>query len=109
MQRILDGCNEFTLSQYRMVMNILCSLAFTEPQCGMLKDHIDMLIKKQVSSSISSIKKRGIVGVVRLVDHIIGETDSANTESVDMNQSYNDTEELPSTARMAAKYIGKIH
>lgn len=107
LQRILDGCNEFNLVQYRMVMNILCSLAFTQPPCEMLQDHIDMLIKKQVSSSIRSVKNRGIIGVVRLVDHMIWEPDSAIVDPEDLNQSYNAIEDLPTeVAKKAATYIG---
>lgn len=110
LQRILDGCNEFTLVQYRMVMNILCSLAFTQPPCELLKDHLDMLIKKQVSSSIRNVKNRGIIGVVRLVDHMIWEPTAADNEPADLNQSYNAIEDLPSeVAKAAANYIGQLH
>lgn len=109
LQRILDGCNEFTLVQYRMVMNILCSLAFTQPPCELLKDHIDMLIKKQVSSSIRNVKNRGIIGVVRLVDHMIWESDANSHDSEDLNQSYNAIEDLPTeVAKSAAHYVGQL-
>lgn len=50
--RILDHVHDITLTQFRIVMDILCSLAYAEQQCDMLKDHIDILVKKQVSSSI---------------------------------------------------------
>lgn len=50
--RMLDHVQDMTLLQFRIVMDILCSLAYAEPQCEMTKDHIDMLVKKQVSSSI---------------------------------------------------------
>lgn len=50
--RILDHVHEMTLAQFRIVMDILCSLAYAEPQCDMLKNHIDMLVKKQVSSNV---------------------------------------------------------
>lgn len=73
----------------------------------MLQAHIDMLIKKQVSSSIRSVKNRGIIGVVRLVDHMIWESNAINTDSDDLNQSYNAIDDLPSeVSKKAASYIG---
>lgn len=50
-QRILDLVEDLTLSQFRLIMDILCSLAYTDPPCDLLKHHLDMMVKKQVSSS----------------------------------------------------------
>lgn len=67
-----------------------------------------MLIKKQVSSSIRNVKNRGIIGVVRLVDHMIWEPDSTAVAAEDLNQSFTAIEDLPSeVAKAAANYIGR--
>lgn len=103
-------CNEFTLSQFRTIIDILCSLAYTEPPCDLLKDHIDMLVKKQVSSSIRTVRNRGIIGLVRVVDHMIWErkrNDATATDTDDLESSYSGIEDLPTEApKAAANYIG---
>lgn len=91
-------------------MNIICSIAYSEPPCEQLKDHIDMLVKKQVSSSIKNIKNRGIIGVVRVIDHMVWErkeNDSGtNGNSDNLNNSYSTIESLPTKlSKVAANYI----
>lgn len=89
-------------------MNIICSIAYSEPPCEQLKDHIDMLVKKQVSSSIRNVKNRGIIGVVRVVDHMVWERDTSPQD--DLESSFDTIEVLPTKlARVAATYIGNIH
>lgn len=89
-------------------MNIICSIAYSEPPCEQLKDLIDMLVKKQVSSSIKNIKNRGIIGVVRVIDHMVWEK-KENVREIDENSdnnSYNTVESLPTKlSKMAANYI----
>lgn len=108
MQRLIDYSADFTLTQYRLVMNILCSIAYNEPPCQQLKDHIDMLVKKQVSSSIRNVKNRGIIGVVRVIDHIVWERNTAANEPDDLEVSFSTIDALPTKlAKTAAAYIGK--
>lgn len=108
LQRLLDYSSDFTLSQFRLVMNIICSIAYSDPPCEQLKDHIDMMVKKQVSSSIRNVKNRGIVGVVRVIDHMVWERITSDQD--DLESSYNTIESLPTKlSRVAATYIGKIH
>lgn len=87
-------------------MDILCSLAYFDPPCDRLKDHIDLLVKKQVSSNIRSVKNRGIIGVIRVIDHLIW--DDRENDASDLNSSYNSVRDLPSPrSQLAADYIGK--
>lgn len=107
-QRLLDNSGDFSLGQFRLVMNIICSIAYSEPPCEQLKDHIDMLVKKQVSSSIRNVKNRGIIGVVRVIDHMVWErkeTDGPN----DLDASYSTIDALPTKlSKVAANYIGRV-
>lgn len=51
MQPFLDHIHEMSLSQTRIVMELLSSIAFPAPtldECTTLQDQIDMLIKKQI-------------------------------------------------------------
>lgn len=108
-QRLIDYSGDFSLTQYRLVMNILCSIAYSEPPCEQLKDNIDMLVKKQVSSSIRNVKNRGIIGVVRVIDHMVWEQASAPADDDDPDCSFSTIESLPTkVAKIAANYIGKF-
>lgn len=90
-------------------MNIICSIAYSEPPCEQLKDHIDMLVKKQVSSSIRNVKNRGIIGVIRVIDHMVWEKKEDSAGSDDLNNSFGTIESLPTKlSKVAANYIGKI-
>lgn len=114
--RILDRVCELNLSQFRLVMNILCSVAYPLPPLSpsdRLQDHIDMLVKKQVTSSIALIKHRGIIGATRVVDHIIW-TEKApaipmDDESTDLDLTFNSVDEIPDgVGRTSAKLIELI-
>lgn len=88
-------------------MNIICSIAYSDPPCEQLKDHIDMLVKKQVSSSIKNVKNRGIIGVVRVIDHMVWERKN-DSGSEELNNSYSTVESLPTKlSKVAANYIGE--
>lgn len=88
-------------------MRIICSIAYSEPPCEQLKDHIDMLVKKQVSSSIRNVKNRGIIGVIRVIDNMVWERET--TEPDDLESSFNTIDALPTkSSRVAATYIGNI-
>lgn len=90
-------------------MNIICSIAYSDPPCEQLKDHIDMLVKKQVSSSIKNVKNRGIIGVVRVIDHMVWERKENNDGGSDeLENSFSTIESLPTKlSKVAANYIGK--
>lgn len=50
-QPLLDRISEFSLKQYRMLMELLCLIAYPPPplnESQLLQDHIDMLVKKQI-------------------------------------------------------------
>lgn len=55
-QRILDHSDDLTLVQIRLVMDLLCSLAYPlvilDNAPHALQEYLDMLIRKQVSSSV---------------------------------------------------------
>lgn len=108
LQRLIDHSSDFSLGQFRLVMNIICSIAYSDPPCEQLKDMIDMLVKKQVSSSIKNVKNRGIIGVVRVIDNMVWERKGNDSGSEDMNCSYSTIESLPTKlSKVAANYIGE--
>lgn len=88
-------------------MNIICSIAYSDPPCEQLKDHIDMLVKKQVSSSIRNVKNRGIIGVIRVIDHMVWERNQNVNEHEDLDESFSSIDVLPTKlSKVAANYIG---
>ncbi|XP_031621413.1 Fanconi anemia group D2 protein [Contarinia nasturtii] len=105
MLRLIDHSSDFSLGQFRLVMNIICSIAYSDPPCEELKDLIDMMVKKQVSSSIKNVKNRGIIGVVRVIDNMVWER-KGDSGSDDLNSSYSTIESLPTRlSKVAANYI----
>lgn len=105
-QRLIENSEDFSLAQFRSIMNIICSIAYTDPPCEHLKNHIDMLVKKQVSSSIRNVKNRGIIGVIRVIDHMIW----TNTPQPDnLDESFSSIDMLPTKlSKTAANYIGEV-
>lgn len=65
-----------------------------------------MLVKKQVSSSIRNVKNRGIIGVVRVIDHMVWEK-AVPAGDDELECSFSTIESLPTKlAKIAANYIG---
>ncbi|KAG4067200.1 hypothetical protein HA402_000191 [Bradysia odoriphaga] len=111
LMRMLDRASELNLAQYRMIMNILCSIAYPlPPMVGSLdlQNHIDMLLKKQVASSIPTIKNLGIVGVVQTIEHLVWTTDddSSQSQGNELFQTIDDIDDA--AAKTAAQYLDLI-
>lgn len=80
-------------------------MAYSHPPCEMLKEHIDLLVKKQVSSSIQNVRTLGIIGVVRVIERLVWQRQVSSQN--ELNTSFQTIEELPTEdARIAANYIG---
>lgn len=109
LQRLIENSEDFTLVQFRSTMNIICSIAYSEPQCEQLKNHIDILVKKQISSSIRNVKNRGIIGVIRVIDHMLWEPIESIPQSDNLDESFSSIDVLPTKlSKTAANYIGEM-
>ncbi|XP_055905389.1 Fanconi anemia group D2 protein [Eupeodes corollae] len=110
---LLDRISEMNLPQTRLVMELLCSIAFPAPpldECPVLQDQIDMLIKKQIINRLPKVKKQGIIGAVQMIDNVARIDDIHADPMYDFNTSYNTVEELPEgRGKIAANYITRIH
>lgn len=110
LQRLIENSEDFSLAQFRSIMNIICSIAYSEPPCEQLKNHIDMLVKKQVSSSIRNVKNRGIIGVIRVIDHMLWEAIESIPQSDNLDESFGSIDVLPTKlSKTAANYIGTMN
>ncbi|XP_030369940.1 Fanconi anemia group D2 protein isoform X2 [Scaptodrosophila lebanonensis] len=70
---LLERLGELTLSQTRMVMELVCRVAHPadlSEECSALQEQVDMLVKKQLINSSEFVKKQGIIGCVQLIDAI---------------------------------------
>lgn len=68
---MLDRISDLSLTQTRVAMDLLCHVAFPDPNlspCLQLQEQVDMVVKKQLINSIDNIKKQGIIGCVQLID-----------------------------------------
>ncbi|XP_004536027.1 Fanconi anemia group D2 protein [Ceratitis capitata] len=105
---LLDSLNEMTLSQTRLAMEVLCSIAFPPPplsECTVLQDQLDMLIKKQIINHSKHIKKQGIIGSVQLID-CMARIEDTIIEHDDFDTSYSNASSLPDgRGKMAANFI----
>ncbi|XP_055851494.1 Fanconi anemia group D2 protein homolog [Episyrphus balteatus] len=110
---LLDRISDMNLPQTRLVMELLCSIAFPAPpldECPALQDQIDMLVKKQIINRMPKVKKQGIIGAVQMIDNV-ARIDEEETDCMyDLNTSYNTIEELPEgRGKIAANYISRVH
>ncbi|XP_075147776.1 fancd2 [Haematobia irritans] len=107
----LDHIHEMSLSQTRIVMELLSSIAFPAPtldECTTLQDQIDMLIKKQIINRNNSVKKQGIIGAVQLID-CIARVEQYSIQSDDFETTFNTVSDLPDgRGKIAANYMVRI-
>ncbi|XP_017471044.1 PREDICTED: Fanconi anemia group D2 protein isoform X2 [Rhagoletis zephyria] len=105
---LLDRLSELTLSQTRLAMELLCSIAFPPPplsECTVLQDQLDMLLKKQIINHSVHVKKQGIIGSVQLID-CMARIEDTIIEHDDFNTSYSNASSLPDgRGKMAANFI----
>ncbi|EDV91108.1 Fanconi anemia group D2 protein [Drosophila grimshawi] len=70
---LIDRLRDLTLPQTRLAMDLLCHVAFPEPElpeCAALQDQIEMVVKKQQINHNEYVKKQGIIGCVQLIDAV---------------------------------------
>ncbi|XP_067618049.1 Fanconi anemia group D2 protein homolog isoform X2 [Eurosta solidaginis] len=105
---LLDRLSEMSLSQTRLAMEIVCSIAFPPPplsECTVLQDQLDMLLKKQIINHSVHVKKQGIIGSVQLID-CMARIEDTIIEHDDFNTSYSNASSLPDgRGKMAANFI----
>lgn len=116
MQRILDHTDGMSLAQIRLFMDLLCCVAYpsdanaVDDRLTELREHLDMLVRKQVSSTVDATRKQGIVGMVRLVDHMVWRVRSGNDsgQQPDTDSTFRTVEDIPDEqAQLAARYVGE--
>uniref|UniRef100_A0A1I8P4T9 Fanconi anemia group D2 protein n=1 Tax=Stomoxys calcitrans TaxID=35570 RepID=A0A1I8P4T9_STOCA len=107
----LDHIHEMSLSQTRIVMELLSSIAFPAPtldECTTLQDQIDMLIKKQIINRNNSVKKQGIISAVQLID-CIARVEECVIQAEDFETTFNTVSDLPDgRGKIAANYMVRI-
>ncbi|XP_037821987.1 Fanconi anemia group D2 protein [Lucilia sericata] len=107
----LDHIHEMSLSQTRIVMELLSSIAYPAPtidECITLQDQIDMLVKKQIINRNIFVKKQGIIGAVQLID-CIARIEQYQIEADDFDTTYSTISDIPDgRGKTAAKYIERI-
>ncbi|XP_073815806.1 fancd2 isoform X2 [Musca autumnalis] len=107
----LDHIHEMSLSQTRIVMELLSSIAYPAPtldECTTLQDQIDMLIKKQIINRNNSVKKQGIISAVQLID-CIARVEQSVIQADDFETTFNTVSDLPDgRGKIAANYMVRI-
>jgi Fanconi anaemia protein FancD2 nuclease len=106
--RILDRTADLTVPQFRKVVELLCLVAYSKATPNeMLQEHLTMFVQKLLSSTAPVVKRQGIVGAIRIVDHTIwsdgGDDTSINCSAVS-DRTIDTIAEVPEgLARNAAK------
>ncbi|XP_053945249.1 Fanconi anemia group D2 protein homolog [Anastrepha ludens] len=105
---LLDRLSELTLTQTRLAMELLCSIAFPPPplsECTVLQDQLDMILKKQIINHSLHVKKQGIIGSVQLID-CMARIEDTIIEHDDFDVSYSNASSLPDgRGKMAANFV----
>ncbi|GAB0092727.1 Fanconi anemia group D2 protein [Sergentomyia squamirostris] len=96
---IQENIGDIGLMQYRILMDILCSIAYPLPPYTPPEEivhEIDMLVKKQLANSSITTIRLGIIGAVKTIGHLVWHsTEEEALEGFDPNQSINFTNEFP--------------
>lgn len=79
---LLEKIDTFDLNDVKQVFEILCTLTCRD-ETNNLKDEIHMIIRKQLSSSLKTIKSRGIISAVIMAKHLAIKNDEENTNNCD--------------------------
>ncbi|KAH8294661.1 hypothetical protein KR018_001006 [Drosophila ironensis] len=105
---MLDRLSDFSPKQTRLAMDLLCHVAFPNPNlsgCLQLQEQIDMVVKKQLIHLAENVKKQGIVGCVQLID-AMARIDNDPQEKEDADSSVENIDALPpGRVKMAANFI----
>ncbi|XP_054081207.1 Fanconi anemia group D2 protein homolog isoform X3 [Zeugodacus cucurbitae] len=105
---LLDRLSDMSLSQTRLAMELLCSIAFPPPplsECTVLQDQLDMILKKQIINHAIHVRKQGIIGSVQLID-CMARIEDTIIEHDDFDTSYSNASALPDgRGKMAANFI----
>ncbi|XP_039954173.1 Fanconi anemia group D2 protein [Bactrocera neohumeralis] len=105
---LLDRLSDLSLSQTRLAMELLCSIAFPPPplsECTVLQDQLDMVLKKQIINLDMHVRKQGIIGGVQLID-CMARIEDTIIEHDDFDTSYSTASALPDgRGKTAANFI----
>ncbi|KAH8382936.1 hypothetical protein KR009_005875 [Drosophila setifemur] len=105
---MLDRLNDFTLTQTRVAMDLLCHIAFPDPKlsgCLQLQEQVDMVVKKQLINSTDHVKRQGIIGCVQLID-AMARIENEPVEQDDSLTSVENVDSLPDgRGKVAANFI----
>lgn len=99
-EKILDFGKELTLFQFRLTIDILANLAFEPPGDEVLKDHLELLVRKQITNTISpSHQKQAIVTLARMLFHLLwADHNSAGyLDSLDSESTLNSVSQIPTS------------
>ncbi|XP_044262962.1 Fanconi anemia group D2 protein [Tribolium madens] len=70
LMRLLEILDTFELKDTKLVFEILCSVTCSDDSLIGLREEIHILIRKQLSSFVRSLKHRGIISAVVMAKHI---------------------------------------
>lgn len=108
MLTLLDRMDNMTLDEVRAVMNLLCGLAYS-CENSVIRDDLQMIIRKELCSSNPKIKIQGILAGVHAVKYLTASNDDNVTREMPDNISYGSTTHLPEgDLREAAQIIEMI-
>lgn len=95
--RVLEYAKDLTNYQYRLAITILCSLAYDPPGDEAQQDHLEMLVRKQITNSLNiEKKKQGVITCARMISHILWEEHIVNNDVTDSEVTCDSISNIPS-------------
>ncbi|XP_059622047.1 Fanconi anemia group D2 protein [Phlebotomus argentipes] len=96
---IQENIGDIGLMQYRILMDILCSIAYPMPPSTApeeLVHEIDMLVKKQLANCSISVIRLGIVGAVKTIGQLVWHaTEEEAAQGFDANTTIQSVKDFP--------------
>ncbi|XP_001866903.2 Fanconi anemia group D2 protein [Culex quinquefasciatus] len=102
--KMMDVSTDLSLEQYRSAVSIICD-AIQIPDQPISDneswDSINIIIKKQLLSNHKEIKKKGVIGVVRMIHHLLknsAENPPDLSSSFDSDKTIESATDIPTAA-----------
>uniref|UniRef100_A0A1Q3FAC5 Putative fanconi anaemia protein fancd2 nuclease n=1 Tax=Culex tarsalis TaxID=7177 RepID=A0A1Q3FAC5_CULTA len=102
--KMMDVSTDLSLEQYRSAVSIICdAIQVPDQPIGDNEswDSINIIIKKQLLSNHKEIKKKGVVGVVRMIHHLLktaAENPPELSSSFDSDKTIESATDIPTAA-----------
>lgn len=96
---MMDRAAELNLGQYRMVMDLLCTIACSTvtdvPSRNVFLEDLMMIVQKQLASCMPATKRQGVIGAIHLIDHMVWTNEPSSSDLSNLEVTFNSVNDIP--------------